>query len=121
MSRRLGILIVLLFMFSCKNENDKLRISEDELRKVMFDIHTAEFIVTKTPVDIRDSIEDLYIDQIMTIHNIDRRDFEHDMEILRNNPERFEKFYEKLQEESKEFSKEESEKLKKFKNNQIEK
>ena len=105
------LILLILFVLSCKPKDDKLILSEEVLQKVVFDIHTAEFIINRTPADLKDSLNEKYLNQIMEIHQISKEDFLHDMEILKNDPERLKEFYEKTQKASEDMISDEKDKL----------
>ena len=90
------IIIILLFFISCKKEKPALTIPEDKLIKVFHDLHTAKYIINKAPVDIKDSLTQVYTAQIFTNHKVDKREFEKNLQLLQKYPKYYSRFYDKL-------------------------
>ena len=89
--------IFLLGLFSCSSDNNDLIIPEEKLIAIFFDFHTAESVINRAPSDLKDSLKQVYQGQIFEIHEVERLDFIHDLQILENNPKRFHTFYEEVE------------------------
>lgn len=90
------LLLLLGIANSCMQKEKNLTISEDKLIQIFFDIHAAENIISRSSKETKDSLSIIYMKQIFDIHKIDKNEFEKNLNILRNNPEDFKKFYDKL-------------------------
>lgn len=90
------VLFTILALFSCNNTDTKLTIPEDKLLKVFYDIYAADYVIKEAPKDTRDSLKEVYTNQIFKIHDISKSEFEANLSQLKNNPQRFKKFYDKL-------------------------
>jgi len=82
---------------SCKKERPSLTIGEDKLVKIFYDLHTANYIIKKAPVDMRDSLASEYTQQIFANHNTTKEEFEKNLELLQKHPEFYVSFYKKLE------------------------
>lgn len=86
------------FLFhNCNINNEQTIIPEDKLKKIFFDFHVAEYIVNRAPSVAKDSLQALYSEQIFKIHKVKKEDFLHDAKLIEKNPERFQKFYEEVE------------------------
>ena len=81
----------------CKKDKPALTVSEDKMIKIFYDLHTANYIIKKAPVDTRDSLAQQYTDQIFANHNVTKDEFEKNLKLLQKYPEYFSSFYKKLQ------------------------
>jgi hypothetical protein len=92
------IIFSVFFLFQNCNVNDeKTIIPEDKLKEIFFDFHVAEYVINRAPSVAKDSLKALYSDQIFKIHKVKREDFLHDAKLIEKNPERFQKFYEEIE------------------------
>ncbi len=82
-----------LSVFSCSQGRQTIPIDEDKLVEVLIDVHVAEAAVQTLRGATKDSMINLYYDQICEIHAVNREEFETSMEILRNDPKRLEELY----------------------------
>ncbi len=103
------IFISILFyfvIFSCSNKESKLTIPEDKMLKVLFDLYVADNAIKEAPKDIRDSLKSLYTEQIFSIHKLSDEEFEQNLSNLQKYPQKFKKFYDKLDKYAEDLSKE---------------
>lgn len=83
-----------LFAFlSCQERPVELLIAEDKLVNVLADTHMAEAAIQNLIKSDKDSVGEVYYQQIYEIHGIAEADFEQTMTILREDPIRMEKIY----------------------------
>lgn len=82
---------------SCRDIKSELSIPEEKLEKVFFDFHSAEYLINRAPSNLKDSLRVVYQKQIFSIHKINKEDFLHDLNLLKQNPEKFLKFYENVE------------------------
>lgn len=90
-------LVAILFLSACgSDKKEKLPIPESELPSLLADIHLAEAVIQNTNGNIRDSVADVYYQQIFLIHNLSEEDFDKTMAILREDPARIKPIYDKV-------------------------
>ncbi len=91
-----------LFLFSilsCKEEAPPpLPFEEEKIISVLSDVHLAEAAIQSLGKAIKDSMSQVYYDQIYEIHGIQKQDFEQLMEMLRNRPGDLKRIYGKMME-----------------------
>jgi len=88
------IIIVLFFLLSCNQNSDNI-LSKKEFTNLLVDIHIADgYIVEKGLFDKdlkNDSLS--YYNSVFKKHNINRADFDKNIDYYTNNLEEFEKIY----------------------------
>ena len=92
----INLLLIILFAFSCKEEQTKLPIPQEALENILTDIHLAEAAMQYTADEKRDSLEEVYYGQIFEIHNVSREVFLECMAILESDPRRNSIIYQNL-------------------------
>lgn len=93
----------ILCFFSC-NDRSSLLIQEDIMVDVIRDIHIAEAAMQNLIDITKDSIGEIYYDQVFEIHQVNKADFDSSMSILRKDPERLGIIYEQVLEELQEIN-----------------
>lgn len=93
------ILFLGILCFSCQKQDEKLRIDPETLVIVLADVHIAEGAVLAIKPSHKDSIRNFYYHQIYEIHGVEAAAFEHDIEVLKQNPKMLEFIYEKVSKE----------------------
>lgn len=93
---KISVFILIIFSFSCSKKKPQLTIDEEKLIQVFFDMHAADYIINRAPTNEKDSLSNVYQDQIFKIHHIDRNEFQENLKILESHPRYFKEFYEKL-------------------------
>lgn len=91
--------LALLLLLSCNKEEPALPIPEDELVSVLVDVHLAEAALQDAYGAKKDSLAELYYNQIYRLHDIEEEAFNKAIKQLRNEPERVERLYERVLEE----------------------
>lgn len=91
-------LALALLLSACQSEEEPLRLPEPVLVKVLADLHIAEAAMQNLRGNTKDSIAVLYYEQIYTIHDVDASDVKHDLESLRQQPQRLKELYTKVME-----------------------
>lgn len=72
-------------------------VPEEKMAKVLSDIHMAEAALQDVPVKSdRDSVAQIYYQQVMKINDTDPDSFEQQLLDLRKDPKRLKKFYSKV-------------------------
>jgi len=88
--------LIILFVSACSGNDGQLTIPEDKLIKVFFDLYAADQAVKEAPKEQRDSLKEVYTKQVFQIHHVSQQQFKQNLNQLQKNPERFKKFYDKL-------------------------
>jgi hypothetical protein len=97
---RWALLISLIFLLGCKSETIELPIPEEELLPILIDVHLAEAALQNLRGDTKDSMANLYYEQICTIHQVNRKMLDSSITFLRSEPIILEKLYTKAMEEA---------------------
>lgn len=97
---KLKLFILLLFasnaFLSCKQEEIKLHIADEEMIKILTDLHISEAAILSLNQKIKDSISAVYYQQIFEIHGVTDSVFYNDLELLRKNSKKLEQIYQKV-------------------------
>jgi hypothetical protein len=94
------VLPLAFLMSSCQNDNPpELPLPEEQLVKVLADVHIAEAAGQQLRGETKDSVMQVYYEQICTMHGVNQEDFKTSMELLRNEPGRLHLVYEKVMEQ----------------------
>lgn len=101
MKSNLYLFSVCLLLAGClSRQSESIPISGEELEALMLDVHVAESAVSGMPNGFKkDSVANLYYEQIAEIHHIDRAILDSCVLILQRNPELASEVYEKLSEQ----------------------
>jgi hypothetical protein len=95
----LGSFAMLGFLAACKPRPARLPLKEDKLVQVLADVHVAEAALQGLLGRTKDSMANVYYDQICIIHGVDRLLFDSAMQILQEDPERMERIYAEVMKE----------------------
>lgn len=91
---------LILVLYSGCAESSKTRagyrLDKEELIELIIDHQVAKAAAYKYPLDLRDSISQVYHEQIFTIHGLDRYDFEHDIQKLEKDPDYYKEIYDEV-------------------------
>ncbi len=94
-----AVLLFALLLVACKGEEKqqvKLPIPEDQLVKVLVDVHLAEVAGQSLLGPERDSLEAVYYHQIFRIHRVDSAAFFQSVDLLLDEPELAKEVYDKV-------------------------
>jgi hypothetical protein len=97
------LLAGVLSFFSCNNQA-VLPVEEEKVIEVIRDIHIAEAAMQNLLDITKDSMGDIYYQQIFEIHGMNKADFDSSMIILRRDPERLGIIYDKVLQELEEMN-----------------
>jgi DNA-directed RNA polymerase subunit F len=86
----------LLLFLSCQTKIEGLELPEDKLVTALADAHIIEGALLSVFPSKKDSLRELYYQQIYEIHGISEQAFEHDVEFLKINPKMMDEVYEKV-------------------------
>jgi hypothetical protein len=93
------VLLLSLVLSGCvRSSNSKAgyRLKKEELIDLIIDHQVAKAATYKYPMELRDSINAVYLEQIFTIHQLDRFDFEHDLQKLEKDPDYYKEIYDEV-------------------------
>jgi len=93
------ILMLTIGVGACSSEEESLPIPEDRLAKVLVDVHFAEAAMQDVPASIRDSMGLVYYNQIYKIHDITEQELNKSLRLIKEDPEKLEDVYEKVEAE----------------------
>lgn len=97
---RYSLLISLLLLISCTEEKVELPLSEEKLLPILIDVHVAEAALQNLRGDTKDSMANIYYEQICTIHAVDRVLLDSCLIFLRTEPIILERLYTRAMEEA---------------------
>ncbi len=89
-------LCCLLFFLTCQKTVSKYELPEEILTKVLADIHISEAAIQHLSLELKDSMAQVYYEQIIEIHGVDQALFEKDFQQLKQDPEKLAKVYDKV-------------------------
>ena len=92
----LGFLLCTLF--ACQKAAPDLLIPEEKLIAILADTHLAEAAIQNLFKEVKDSMGEVYYQQICEIHEVSKADFEQTMSQLREDPLRLEQLYRQVME-----------------------
>ncbi len=100
MKQVLGLLSFLVLLNACiSKQTEPLPISQSEVEKLLLDVHVAESAMGQLQNGHRkDSLAELYYNQIAEIHDIDRETLDSCLVILQRNPEMASEIYSNISE-----------------------
>ena len=93
MRKSLVIIMMVLGLAACENKPPELLVSEEELVPILADVHIAEAAMQHLRGELKDSMADVYYQELYEIHNVSKEDFDQTMELLREDPVRMERIY----------------------------
>lgn len=93
------IMMVVIGLGACTSQEEEPPIAEDKLAKVLVDVHFAEAAMQDVPASVRDSMGQVYYQQIYTIHNITEQELNRSLRIIKDDPGKLEAVYEKVEAE----------------------
>ncbi len=95
----LGCLALLGLQVSCQPRPVRLPVEEDKLILMLADVHVAEAALQGLLGLTKDSMANVYYDQICSIHGVDRLLLDSALQILQEEPERMEQIYAEVMKE----------------------
>jgi len=88
-----------LLAVACGGNEAGPMIPEDKLVPLLVDVHIAEVAIQDATSSAKDSIATLWYGYVFKQHGVEQEAFEKTMQVLRKDPKRIGKLYEKVQEE----------------------
>jgi len=83
----LKVLIVVLLAINCKPVLEEPNLEREAFKRILADMHIAEEMVSKFRLADRDSVRNLYFQDIATIHKVDTATITQQITILQSNPD----------------------------------
>jgi hypothetical protein len=97
---RISILILIfcgsICFLSCQDDEIKPQIPDEEMVKILTDLHISEAAILSLNQKIKDSISVIYYQQVFEIHGVVDSIFYKDLEVLRSDSKRLEEIYIKV-------------------------
>jgi len=82
---------------ACQKTEYNYTLSEDQFRAILLDIHASEAMVKTYDVNSRDSVSQVFYQQILEIHEVEASIFEKDFLMLKRNPKKLEELYKQVE------------------------
>ena len=76
MKKSLVVFMVLLSLAACENKPAELLISEEQLVPLLADVHIAEAAMQHLRGELKDSMADVYYQELCEIHEVTKEDFD---------------------------------------------
>ncbi len=95
MGRIISCILFVCFL-SCKEQVFNPPIPEDDLVKILMDVHIMDAALKHEKGQRKDSLYDVYTDQILTIHDISQEAFDSTMNYLKGYPVEFNEIYDEV-------------------------
>lgn len=99
LSKNTLFLFVFILLISCQQKEQPLTVEEAAWINILVDIHLAEASIQNAVPNQKDSISDLYYEQVFKIHKIEKKDFMDNLLIMEKNPKMINEIYSKVMEE----------------------
>ncbi|MEM8528160.1 MAG: DUF4296 domain-containing protein [Bacteroidota bacterium] len=97
--KKLYISITIALAFAaCQSDGNlkNLPIPKEKLVKVVSDAYIVEGAIQNYTQDIKDSLSDVYYQQLYEIHDITEKDFQRSLDIIKNHPEALDSLYQNI-------------------------
>lgn len=89
----------LILLVACTNSNhSKLPIKGEKLIEVLTDVYLAEAAMQTLTEHVKDSLGQIYYQQLFEIHQITKSDFDKTIQLMESDPVLLDKLYAKVQE-----------------------
>ncbi len=94
-------LMFLAVVFSCdpKEIEEPLPFSDEKIIDILIDVHISEAAMQTLGRVVKDSMKEVYMDQISEIHDVERQQLDEVLEELRNRPADLKRLYSGMLEE----------------------
>ncbi|MEM6316703.1 MAG: DUF4296 domain-containing protein [Bacteroidota bacterium] len=85
-----------LILGACEKVPKEYQLSETQMTNILADIHISESATQHLSLSLRDSMVELYLAQILEIHQVEMDIFKPEYERLKKDPERLQRIYAKI-------------------------
>lgn len=96
MTRSILLLVLSLFVCSNCNNNQSIPLSEEKMVEIIRDLHIAEAAMQNLVGITKDSLGQIYYQQIFDLHEVNEVDFDTSIQRLRRDPTRLNQIYDKV-------------------------
>jgi len=93
---RWTLVFALSILFSCHAGQKRLPVPEKKLIEVLTDAHYAEAALQEVYGNQKDSLKRVYYQEIFQLHQVTEEQLTKSMDILRKDPIRLDKIYQKI-------------------------
>ena len=93
------IVLLMVFLFGCEKKAEPYDFSDKEIKIILSDIHTSEAALQSVFGKRKDSLRQVYMNDIYVIHHTDSMKIVRLLNKLREDPEKLEIIYQQLLEE----------------------
>lgn len=94
--QKLSPVLLLFFLTSCTQTEEKLPIEDGKLVLTLADIHIAEAAIQNMTSSAKDTLSYNYYEQVYEIHGTNKETIDSAMAVLHRNPQKFYDIYEKV-------------------------
>ncbi len=95
--RMINIIFIMAIAWSaCTKTGETLPIEEKKMVEILVDVHLAESAMQDLTSAIRDSVGNMYYQQIYKIHGVSKADFDKTIYLLKQNPLQMNEIYKKV-------------------------
>ena len=91
--------LFMTFLYSCEKKTEPYDFSDKEIKIILSDIHTSEAALQSVFGKRKDSLREVYMNDIYIIHHTDSMKIVKLLNKLREDPEKLELIYQQLLEE----------------------
>ena len=88
----------ILLLLACEKPENHI-IEQEKMVNILVDVHLIEASLLGYSEEQKDTLTELYYNQIYEIHAVTENDFLEEMDYLKKNPEKLKELYEKVLEE----------------------
>lgn len=86
-------LLLILGFGACDKEKKQLPISQEKMIDILVDVHVAEAAMQELSSILRDSIGEIYYEQIFEMHGVTKDEFNKALYLIKQDPEQMERVY----------------------------
>ena len=96
MKKAFFIFSLFFVLISCGEEDVQFTMPEDDLVKLLYDIQVAEAALQTVHSEVKDSVVDIYYEQIFEIHGTTKEILVKNIEVLKQKPIKSHEIYKKV-------------------------
>ncbi len=85
-----GCLLSVLLLFSCAEKTEQPTMPDEKISRVMADLFTAEAATNGLSGAAKDSMNQVYFDQVLKMHNTTKEEYEKNLRLITNDLPRME-------------------------------
>jgi len=92
----IGVLLTSICLSGCKEEEKKPTLPEEQLIQLLYDVQVAEAALRSVHTQDKDSLSQIYYQEVYERHAIHEQDLVDNLNILKENPKLTNKIYKKV-------------------------